>query len=208
MKILFLASLFLFFWVFCRQMKRHTSSLQEEQRSFWQRERAANSVRKKPLDDLNYITIPLDKLPANSHADDETVADCISTLTVLSEHPIVNLTGITNTDLKLTYGTANITVLTEYDQNYTLLVTTLQKWADTLYALGDTAGTVTLLEYAVSIGSDVSKTYSLLASIYDQNNELSKITFLKESADKLTSSSGKIIVRKLEEAYPLTEKFE
>ena len=208
MKILFLASLFLFFWVFCRQMKRHTRSLQEEQQSFWQRERSANSVRKKPLDDLNSITIPLDRLPLNSHIADETIADCISTLTILSERKIVNLTGITNTDLKLAYGTANITVLTEYDQNYTLLVTTLQKWADALYALGDTQGTTTLLEYAVSIGSDVSKTYSLLASIYDENNQLSSITALKESAGKLTSSSGKIIVRKLEEAYPLTEKFE
>lgn len=208
MKIPLLASLFLFFWVFCRQMKNHTRSMREEQRSFWQRENDANNVRKKPLDDLNYITIPLDRLPTDSCNDNETIADCISTLTVLSERKIVNLTGISNTDLKLTYGTANITVLTEYDQNYTLLVTTLQKWADTLYALGDTEGTVTLLEYAVSINSDVTKTYSLLASIYDQNNELSKITLLKESANKLTSSSGKIIVRKLEEAYPLTEKFE
>ncbi|MBQ9141791.1 MAG: hypothetical protein IJX63_08365 [Lachnospiraceae bacterium] len=208
MKIFFLASLFLFFWVFCRQMKNHTRSIQEEQRSFWQKERAANSVRKKPLDNLDYISIPLDKLPMDSHTDDKTVADCISTLTILSERKIVNLTGITNTDLKLAYGTANITVLTEYDQNFTLLVTTLQKWAEVLYSLGDTESTKLLLEYAVSVGSDVSKTYSLLASIYEQNHELSQITSLKESAAKLTSSSGKIIVRKLEEAYPLTEKFE
>jgi len=207
MKIPLLASLFLFFWVFCRQMKRHTRSIQEEQQSFWQKERASNNVRKKPLDDLNYITIPLEKLPFESHAEDETILDCASTIKILSECKIVNLTGITNTDLKLTYGTANITVLTEYDQNFTLLVTTLQKWAEQLYALSDSAGAVTLLEYAVSIGSDVSKAYSLLASIYDENNELSKITFLKECAAKLTSSSGKIIVRKLEEAYPLTEKF-
>ncbi len=205
MKIPLLASLFLFFWVLCRALKKHTRSIQEEQRSFWQRERASNSVRKKPLDDLNYITIPLSELPTDSHIEHETVADCISTLTALSERKIVNLTGITNTDLKLTYGTANITVLTEYDQNYTLLVTTLQKWAETLYLLGDTENTRLLLEYAVSINSDVSKTYSLLASIYAQNNELYKITSLIEGAGKLTSPSGKLIVRKLRETYPLAE---
>ncbi len=208
MKIPLLASLFLFFWVFCRQMKRHTRSIQEEQQSFWQKERASNSVRKKPLDNLDYITIPLENLPVNNHTDDDSVADCVSTITTLSECKIVNLTGITNTDLKLTYGTANITILTEYDQNFILLVTTLQKWAARLHALGDVSSAVSILEYAVNIGSDVSKTYSLLASIYDEKNELSKITLLKERAATLTSSSGKFIVRKLEEAYPLTEKFE
>ena len=136
----------------------------------------------------------------------EIVEDCISTLTTLTQCKIVNLTGITNTDLKLTYGTANITALTEYDQSFTLLVTTLQRWAETLYALGDTPSTKTILEYAVSINSDVSKTYSLLASIYDENNELSKISSLIESAGKLTSSSGKLIVRKLQEVYTPEQK--
>lgn len=206
MKIPFLASLFLFFWVLCRILKNRTRSMQEEQNSFWKKERDSNNVRKKPLDDLNYITIPLDALPISSHVENEIIGDCISTLTALSQCKIVNLTGITNTDLKLTYGTANITALTEYDQNYTLLVTTLQKWAETLYALGDTPNTRVVLEYAVSINSDVSKTYSLLASIYAENNELSKISSLIESAGNLTSSSGKLIVRKLQEAYPFPEE--
>ena len=206
MKIPLLASLFLFFWALCRVLKNRTRSMQEEQSSFWTRERASNQVRKKSLDDLNYITIPLDTLPISSHTENEIVEDCISTLTTLTQCKIVNLTGITNTDLKLTYGTANITALTEYDQSFTLLVTTLQRWAETLYALGDTPSTKTILEYAVSINSDVSKTYSLLASIYDENNELSKISSLIESAGKLTSSSGKLIVRKLQEVYTPEQK--
>ena len=37
-------------------------------------------------------------------------------------------------DLKLEYGTANINDLSQYDQNYTLLVRTLQKWAEALAA--------------------------------------------------------------------------
>ncbi len=205
MKIPFLASLFLFLWVLCRRLKKHSQSIQEEQTSFWQREHAANNVRKKPLDDLKYITIPLDKLPADRHLDNETVEDCISTLTILSQRKIVNLSCISNTDLKLTYGTANITALTEYDQNYTLLVTTLQKWADAIYTLGDVDGTRALLEYAVSIESDVTKTYSLLASIYEQNGENSRIATLIEAAEKLSSHSGKMIVRKLKEAYPCSD---
>ena len=58
----------------------------------------------------------MDALPDNERAEEYR-----SLLTSLSTQPVVNLTGFTNTDLKLEYGTANITCLTEYDQNYTLL---------------------------------------------------------------------------------------
>ncbi len=205
MKIPFLATLFVFLWVLCRTMNTHTRSMQKEQEAFWKREREANQTRKKSLDNLCYITIPLDELPSNSHTDNEIIADCISTIATLSTQKIVNLTCISNTELKLTYGTANITVLSEYDQNYTLLVTTLQRWAETLFSLGDLFGTRTLLEYAVSIDADITRTYSLLASLYEQAGETEKITSLLKAATELSSPSGRIIVRKLLEAYPFLE---
>lgn len=202
MKIPLLASLFLFLWVFCRQLKRHTRSLQEEQQAFWQKEREANNVRKKSLENLDYIAVPLERLPITLHTDNETIADCVATITILSKCKIVNLTGITNTDLKLTYGTANITVLTEYDQNFTLLVTTLQKWADALLSLGDMIAARMVLEYAVEVKSDVTKTYLLLAELYAGQPETAMLSALLASAQKLTSPSGKMIVRRLKEQYP------
>lgn len=202
MNFFYFASLIILLFVLQRALKTHTRSMQQEQNSFWSRELASNHVRKKPLDNLNYISIPLETLPVNSHTDNEIIDDCISTLTTLSERKIVNLTGITNTDLKFTYGTANITALSEYDQNYTLLVTTLEKWADTLLSLEAISDAKAILEYAVSIQSDVSKTYLQLADIYVQTGQRSQIAALTEAAEKLNSSSGKIIVRKLKELYP------
>lgn len=202
MKIPFLASLFIFLLVLGRALRKNTQIMEKEQESFWQKERAANSVRKKPLDNLDYITIPLEQLPTTSHEEDSVVRECVETLITLSECKIVNLTGISNTDLKLTYGTANITVLTEYDQSYTLLVTTLQKWADKLYALEDFTSAKTVLEYAVSVNSDVTKTYLLLAEIYSLQGSSERIHELVTAAGKLTTPSGKIILRKLQETYP------
>lgn len=202
MKIPFLASLFIFLLVLGRALKKNTRTMEKEQESFWQKERDANSVRKKPLDNLDYITIPLEQLPTTVHNEDSVVQECVETLTTLSSCKIVNLTGISNTDLKLTYGTANITVLTEYDQSYTLLVITLQKWADKLYALEDIASARTVLEYAVSIGSDVTKTYLVLAEIYTRQGVSERIHELVSAAGKLTTPSGKIILRKLQETYP------
>ena len=202
MKIPFLATLFLFLLVLGRALKKNTKAMNEQEQSFWQRERAANSVRKKPLDDLEYIFLPLEQLPTAVHSDDAIVQECLDTLTVLKDSKIVNLTGITNTDLKLTYGTANITVLTEYDQNYTSLVTTLQKWANKLYELGDTTNAKIVLEYAVSVRSDVTATYLLLAEIYSQSGLSERIPELVTAAEKLTGTSGKITLRKLQETYP------
>ena len=197
MKLPFLASLIIFLAVFSHLIRKHSRSMEQEQQSFWSKERASNSVRKKPLDDLAYITIPFDRLPCDCHAEAAAIADVLDSLHVLSERKIVNLTGITNTDLKLTYGTANITALTEYDQNFTVLVTSLQKWAEALYELGAVEETKTVLEYAVSVDSDVSTTYELLADIYREANDEAALEALIEHAENLSSASGKIIVRKL-----------
>lgn len=201
MKLPVLASFIIILSVISHLIRKNNRTMESEQKSFWTKEHESNSVRKKPLDDLKYITIPFDRLPEHVHPDHDTIKDCLSTLHTLSERKIVNLTGITNTDLKLTYGTANITVLTEYDQNFTLLVTTLQKWAEALYDLGAVSDAQSILEFAVSVDSDVTKTYELLASIYDTSRNFSAIQELMEHAKGLTSSSGKIIVRKLEETH-------
>lgn len=197
MKLPLLASFIILLAVISHLIRKHNRSMEAEQQSFWSKEHAANSVRKKPLDDLVYITIPFDKLPCECYASEPKVSDILDSLHVLSERKIVNLTGITNTDLKLTYGTANITVLTEYDQNFTALVTTLHKWAETLYELGAVAEAKTILEYAVSVDSDVSTTYELLASIYKNAGDTAALEALIKHAENLTSPSGKIIVRKL-----------
>ncbi len=201
MKLPVLASFIIILAIISRLIKKSSRAMDAEQQSFWSKEQESNSVRKKSLDGLNYVTIPFDKLPCEVHKDHPLIAECLSTLQTLSERKIVNLTGVTNTDLKLTYGTANITVLTEYDQNFTVLVTTLQKWAEALYDLDAVAEAQTVLEYAVSVDSDVTTSYELLASVYATNQNPAGIEELIKHAQELTSSSGKIIVRKLQESY-------
>ncbi len=132
MKFFILASLILFGLLIYRSSKKQRKQRTLEEQSFWEKENMANNVRRKPLDDLNYITIPWESLPSEIMMENEQTQQCINTLRELSKNPIVNLTGYTNTDLKLKYGTANITILTEYDQNYTLFARTLQKWAELL----------------------------------------------------------------------------
>lgn len=199
MKFYILASLIIFILVIAHNVRKSGRIQQKNELGFWEKERLANETRRKPLDGLNYITIPLDKLPMHTMEENERVAECLRIVNELSVESVVNLTGITNTDLKLEYGAANITVLTQYDQNYTLLASTLQQWADLLYSEGFVKETLQILEFAVDTHTDVSRCYDLLADIYLQIGDSGKIAELTETAETLNSLNKEVILRHLKE---------
>ena len=208
MSLKFLASLIIFIvfvytiLIVARNTQRQKALAEKKEQEFWDREKRANSVRKKSLDGLDYVRIPLDKLPMDALPEDEKAREYKELLTYLSTQPIVNLTGFTNTDLKLEYGTANITPLSQYDQNYTALVRTLQQWAELLLNAALTEEAETVLAYAISIGTDVSHTYYALAKIYAGREEYDKIADLILRAEGLRSALRNSIVRTLQESYP------
>lgn len=185
-----------FIWLYMKITQKKVKSMDDP---FWERERLANQTRKQPLDSLSYITIPLDSLPFIKDTENEKLQECQQTITALSGQKIVNLTGISNTDLKLTYGVANITVLSEYDQNFTILIRTLHAWGKELYDLGMKTDAQTVLEYAVSCKSDIKGTYSLLTDIYVETNMCDKIDSLIETAESLNSLTKNAILSYLRE---------
>lgn len=199
MKMPFFASFIIFIIWLSYELHKTRRSAEQRENTFWEREAQANSTRRKPLDNLNYITIPFESLPMDIMTEDEKIAECHQLLHTLSTSPIVNFTGYTNTDLKLEYGAPNIELLMRYDQSYTLLASTLQKWADKLYEAGYTQEAKSILEFALSTNTDVSGTYRLLASIYSSEGHPEKIDGLLHLAENLKSGSKNIIVRTLKE---------
>lgn len=202
MKFPFLASFIVLIITITLTSKRAEKKRNKRNEEFWERERRANSVRKKSLEDLEYISIPFESLPMNTAVDDETVSACQRDLESLRDEKIVNFTGFSNTDLKLEYGTANITVLSQYDQNYTLFVRTLQTWAKRLHELGYHDEALAILEYAVATRTDISASYYLAASIYHEKGQDDKIKHLLFVAENLQSAMKNAIVRTLKESYP------
>lgn len=202
MLLYILASLIILCMLIAYENKKHEKQEKDQINAFWERERAANHVRRKPLDDLEYISIPFDTLPLDVLKDDELIAECHQQLRTLDELKIVNFTGISNTDLKLQYGTANITLLSEYDQNFTVLARTLQTWARLLYNHGYESEARQVLEFAISIRTDVSKSYYLLAHIYQRQGDVAEIDRLIEVAGTLNSVLSATIVRTLQGPGP------
>lgn len=197
MKTLFLSSLIVFCILIAYENRKHKKIIDKQEKDFWEKESQANSTRKKSLADLPYITIPFDILPMQTLSDLPRIMEISQLLHNLSSQKIVNMTGFTNTELKLTYGAANITCLSEYDQNYTLLVRTLQEWAEFLHKNECDAEAKQVLEYAISINTDVSHSYYLLADLYDESGESEKKQSLLTQAEKINTSMSKVIVQTL-----------
>jgi hypothetical protein len=164
-------------------INKNNHSNEEAESAFWERERQANFTRKQDISTLDYITIPLDKFPLNLGTESENA------LKELSGAKILNLTGISNTDLKLTYGVANLEALSEYDGNFTRLVQVLASYGKELADAGQTADAQTVLEFAVSIHADSKQIYTQLAELYRDGNHPEKIADLITSAEELVSIS-------------------
>ena len=139
---------------------KKTESAQEKiNEEFWKKERLSNAVRKQDISKLDYITIPLDKIPQPLHTSTE------ERFLALTQKPMLNLTGISNTDLKLSYGTANLALLSEYDTNFSDMVALLPDYIAELLDAGQRDDAKALLEFAVACNADSTRIWLLLADM-------------------------------------------
>lgn len=181
---LLLPYVFVLLSIFALLRNRSQRSFKEKQDSFWEKEQRANLTRKQDISNLDYIKIPLDIFPSGKYAD-EQLASLDSELTRLSDRKILNLSGISNTDLKLKYGAANLPALSEYDTNYTTLARTIAAYGKRLAELGHRQEAIAVLEFGVACKTDISTNYTLLGSLYQENGQSDKVEQLTETVRSL-----------------------
>lgn len=192
----FLGLFIIFLSVAAYYRKRATAQQKKVTEDFWSREDQANQIRRKDISNLPYITIPLEKFPIGT-SDDEELTDYENDLKTLAFRKILNLSHQSNTDLKLAYGPANLPALSEYDQNYTTLLRNLVAYADCLIKNGFKAEAVPVLEFGISIDSDIRANYTLLAELYKEQGNASKIQELIDKAASLDSMMRSAILEQL-----------
>ena len=129
----------------------------------------------------------------------EEIAETEKQIAALRDQKIVNFTGITNTDLKLTYGAANIDALSEYDNNYLKLVRLIVKYAKQLIDAGLTEKAKEILEFGVSVKTDVSANYTLLAKLYKDEGNNEKLREIRLIAEQLNSLTKAKLLRDLDD---------
>lgn len=182
MPVFFICFIVFVIWVQVKiKHSKNTSAWDEE---FWEREAQANFVRKKDIEHLDYIQIQEKDLPFSDTATGEE-KDRQERVRKLLQKKMLNLSGMTNTDIKMEYGTANFPILSEYDQNFSLFIRELGLWGCYLHENipEEDRRAMKILEYAVSLGSDITNTYVTLADIYRSRNEITKIQQLIQQVE-------------------------
>ena len=192
----FLGLFIIFLSVAAYYRKRATAQQKKVTEDLWSRQHQANQHPRKEISKLPYITIPLEKFPIGI-SDDEELTDYENDLKTLASRKILNLSHQSNTDLKLAYGPANLPALSEYDQNYTTLLRNLVAYADCLIKNGFKAEAVPVLEFGISIDSDIRANYTLLAELYKEQGNASKIQELIDKAASLDSMMRSAILEQL-----------
>lgn len=165
----------------------------EVENEFWERERQANLTRRQDISNLDYINIPEDLFPMNLHTDTE------NEIASLRNVKLLNLTGLSNTDLKLQYGVQNLEELSEYDDNFTKFVRLLPNYVDELLAAEQWDDAKRLLEFAVKHKADSKAIFCQLARIYKEDCQEDKIQHLILIAGELNSLSQLPIISALQE---------
>ena len=179
-------------------MKITSSQPEDGTKRFLEKERQANNTLKKPLDDLDFVKVPLENIPMPDPAVNERCASLIAEIRRLSEMKAVNLTGISNTDLKLMYGAPNLPILTEYDQNFTSICKNLYDLGCEYKTAGFTDEAVATLNCAVDLGTDISGNYTLLAELYAEKGLYVEIQRLINRADNIRSLTKNSTINKLQ----------
>ena len=96
-------AIFIVFLLYINFLMHKNNRAQENlEKQFWDRERSANFTRKKDISNLNYLIITEDKIPQN------LTTDAKKSLETLCGQKMLNLSSMSNTDLKLEYGVANL----------------------------------------------------------------------------------------------------
>lgn len=182
------------------ERKKHSREANRREAEFWQREDKANTIRRQDISRLPYIEIPYDTLPFIDNAHGE-IAACQKELLALKGSKLLNLSGLSNTDLKLMYGVANLPQLSEYDDACTAMYRIIVNLGSHLSEEGFHSEAIAFLEFGIDAGSDISRNFYILADEYALAGRYSDIEKLIARAKALNSPIKNTIVNKLNEKY-------
>ena len=198
MPIFLIFSILFVIWV--RYEAQKNSMLESKNtESFLEKERNSNFTRKADLTNLDYIAVPLTELPFTESFGEVTpsfslpasigvsvrseILSCEKNVISLSKKKMLNLGGLSNTDIKMEYGVANLQLLIQYDDNFSKLSRTLAKWGKLLFDAGEVIAAEKVLSYAVSCKSDIVEVFTTLAKIYKLSGNEIGISNLVESCN-------------------------
>lgn len=196
--ILFLT--FLFIWVW--NLKKNQKKYENERTKFWSKEQDSLVVRKKDIPDslfyrpnLSALTFPQLSPENKDFKKSETLVRQLQDSLAL---PMLRFRDISNTDLRLQFGTANQTYITQAEENYDAFQNFLYDYAALMKENSFSEEAISALTEAVRLDCDSSKHYILLADLYFEQKNYHALEQLKILIEPLNP----ITKKKIEANFP------
>ncbi len=161
---------------------RSTRAQEQRFRAFWDRENEANNTRRADLSQIPGFTFQADSLPR--FPEDAELMESYDRILTLSHEKMMNLNGLSNTDLKMSYGPQNLEQLTVYGDNYSALESALLSYAKLLLEKEKRTEAIAVLEKGVMMPTDLMENYTLLGQLYQEENSPHRVEGLKAMAEK------------------------
>ena len=92
-----------------------------------------------------------------------------------SKNRMLNVNGMTNTDIKLEYGAANLEYIAGYGDEFSKMTLLLCDYAKALMEKERFDLAETVLEYGREVRSDISSNYTLLGDCYANGEKWDKL---------------------------------
>ncbi len=189
-------------FIFRHHMRKNTKAQDKVTDAFWKKEESSLVVRRKDLASEDYLH------PTLTEADlkDEAFYTQLGVpelyrqqlyLKELLKTEMVNFQHITNTDLRLMYGTAMIKVIEGYEDNWNAYLNTLYLIGKKLIDTDAHRYAAKLLEDGITIGTDNRSHFLLLAKYYKAQGKKEALETLITKAMGLQSLTKDALLTEL-----------
>ncbi len=187
-------------------IRRSNARSKKANDEFWERERSSYKAPSRSTSDLEYISFP-DDLPLNISTDNPQIKEYQETLVNLTKESVLDLSGISNTDIRFAYGNKNMEDLSRADARYMTLCRSLNSLSKAYMELGHKEEAVTLLNFAVDCGSTMKESWQILGQHHMENGDKKSLEALIEKAGEIPDDkiSKKDILQNLKEYKSLME---
>lgn len=189
-------------FIFRHHMRKNTKAQEQVTHAFWKKEESSLVVRKKDLSPEDYLhpTIRDEDLKDETFYLDLGMPEIYRQELYLKEllsTKMVNFQHITNTDLRLMYGTAMIKVIEGYEDNWNAYINTLYLIGNKLIDTKAHLYGAKLLEEGLTIGTDNRAHFLLLAKYYKEQGKTQALEQLIVKATHLQSLTKDALLKEL-----------
>lgn len=199
----------IFIFIFQHNLKKNDRNGKMARKQFWEYEENSFFARKLPLNDNDFIKPNVHSIPkldyeafkALNNPQMFTVQEkCFS----LADIPMLDLSGMLNSELRYRYGAANLELIESYENNYTNYIKSLYKLGKFYYDNNMKNEAISVLEEGMNVNTEISDHIILLATIYYEMQKKKEFDCLYKKALKMKSLTKN---KTLQQLHSLKDNF-